>query len=522
MTTPNEQDINRSFLYTDMYELTMAQVYYRMGIHEQQAQFDHFFRSYPDYGIHHAGYCVNAGLEWFMNWLSNVQIQKHELDYLRQQKGRTGVPLFQDDFLEWLSKNFCFDNLTIYAVPEGRVVHPNTPLTVVTGSLAIAQLLETSLLNHLNFQTLIATKASRIKEAGRGNTVLEFGMRRAQYTGGNAGARAALIGGVDFTSNTGMSYLMGYPPKGTHAHSMVQAFMAMGGTELDAFRAYAEVFPDECLLLIDTIDSLENSLPNAITVFDELRRKGHTPVGVRLDSGDLAYLSVRVARKLNDAGYPNAQIVLSNELDEIVLWQILTQIQEEAPELGLEPDDVIKRLVYGVGTRLITSHGDSALDGVYKLVAIQKDGKWKPALKISENPVKIPNPGQKEVWRVYDKRGKAYADLIGLREEDPRNQEVITLHHPTQHEVYHQLKRSEVSRCEPLLEEVMKNGHITYKPVSIETIRERRKEDLSRLDLGVKRILNPHIYHVSLTPRLFRLKQELIKRWETNGEETID
>jgi nicotinate phosphoribosyltransferase len=494
----------------------MSQVYYRAGIHEQQAQFDHFFRSYPDYGVHHAGYCINAGLEWFMNWLSGVKIQQHELDYLRSQKGRTGMPLFQDDFLKWLSENFCFDNLSIQAIPEGRVVHPNVPLTVVTGSLAIAQLLETSLLNHLNFQTLIATKASRIKDAGRGNVVMEFGMRRAQYTGGNAGARAALIGGVDFTSNTGMSYVMGYPPKGTHAHSMVQAFMAMGGTELDAFRAYADVFPDECLLLIDTIDTLDSGLPNAIKVFDELRKKGYEPVGVRLDSGDLAYLSVKVARILNEAGYPNAKIVLSNELDEIVLWQIITQIQEEAPEFGLEPDDVIKRLIYGIGTRLITSHGSPALDGVYKLVAIQKDGQWKPALKISENPAKILNPGQKKVWRVYDKREKAYADLISLQDEDPRTMNTITLHHPTEFQVYHKLDKSEITRIEPLLEEVMKDGKITYTPCSIEEIRARRVDDLEHLDIGVKRILNPHIYHISLTPRLFNLKQDLIKRWDNN------
>ncbi|MCE5209377.1 MAG: nicotinate phosphoribosyltransferase [Chloroflexi bacterium] len=511
---PTEQEINRGILYTDLYELTMAQVYYRMGIHEQQAQFDHFFRSYPDYGVHHAGYCINAGLEWFINWLSGVEIQKHELDYLREQKGRTGVRLFQDDFLDWLSRNFHFDNLSISAIPEGRVVHPNVPLTVVTGSLAIAQILETSLLNHLNFQTLIATKASRIKEAGRGNMVMEFGMRRAQYTGGNAGARAALIGGVDFTSNTGMSYLLGYPPKGTHAHSMVQAFMAMGGTELDAFRAYAEVFPDECLLLIDTINTLESGLPNAIKVFDELRRKGHEPIGVRLDSGDLAYLSVRVARILNEAGYPNAKIILSNELDELVLWQIITQIQEEAPEVGLLADEVINRLIYGVGTRLITSHGDSALDGVYKLVAIQKDGQWKPALKISENPAKIPNPGQKKVWRVYDKRDKAHADLISLQDEDPRGLDTVTLHHPTEYQVFHKLDSEKISHCEPLLEEVMKDGKMLYTPCSIEEIRARREADLEHLDLGVKRILNPHIYHVSLTPRLFQLKQDLIKRWD--------
>ena len=229
-------------------------------------------------------------------------------------KSRAGARLFHDDFLYWLRENAGFQDLAIRAIPEGRVVHPNVPLTVVQGPLAAAQILESSLLNHLNFQILVATKAARIREAARGQLLMEFGMRRAHEMGANAGARAALIGGADFTSNAGISHVLGLPPKGTHAHSMVQAFLAMGGSELDSFKAYAEIYPDDCLLLVDTIDTLGSGIPNAIRVFEELRRKGHEPVGIRLDSGDLSYLSIQAARMLDQAGFADTVIVLSNEL----------------------------------------------------------------------------------------------------------------------------------------------------------------------------------------------------------------
>jgi nicotinate phosphoribosyltransferase len=402
-----ERDTAEGFLFTDEYQLTMAQLYFRVGMHEVKGQFDHFFRSYPDYGLHMAGYCVNAGLEWLLDWMKRTRCTDEDIEYLRSQKNRLGGRLFADDFLSWLRKNGNFDSISLHAIPEGRVVHPNVPLNVVQGPLAIAQILETSLLNHLNYQTLIATKAARIKESGRGKVMLEFGLRRGHDKGANAGTRAALIGGADFTSNVGLSHVLGYPPKGTHAHSMVQLFMALGQGELQAFQAYADVYPDDCLLLVDTIDTLESGIPNAIRVFEELRRKGHEPAGIRLDSGDLAYLSIQAARMLDRAGFPDTVIVLSNNLDELVIWQILTQIQEEAPRYGVEPDHLINRLVYGVGTRLIVSDGEPALGGVYKLVAVCEDGQWVPALKISESQSKTPNPGNKLVWRIYDQRGKA-------------------------------------------------------------------------------------------------------------------
>ena len=374
-------------LFTDMYQLTMAQLYYRMGFHEIPVQFDHYFRSYPDYGNHKAGYCVNAGLEWLLNWMEEAKFRQQDLDFLRGQKSRTGTAIFADDFLDWLGEQGNFSSLSMLAIPEGRVVHPNTPLTVVQGPLAMAQILETSLLNHLNYQTLIATKAARIREIGQGQVMLEFGLRRAHEKGGNAGTRAALIGGADFSSNVGISAVLGYPPKGTHAHSMVQLFISLGMSELDAFRAYADIYPDDCMLLVDTVDTLESGIPNAIRVFEELRKKGHQPVGVRLDSGDLAYLSIQAAHMLDQAGFDQASIVLSNNLDELIIWQIITQIRQEAPRYGVDPEKLIHRLVYGVGTRLITSWGEPALGGVYKLVAVYHQDTWLPAIKISESPI---------------------------------------------------------------------------------------------------------------------------------------
>ena len=513
----DEERTAEGILYTDQYQLTMAQLYFRMGLHERQAQFDHFFRSYPDYGSHQAGYCINAGLEWLLDWMERVQIREKDLEYLRSQRGQEGKRIFGDDFLDWLGQNGTFEGITLHAIPEGRVVHPNVPLTVVRGPLAMAQILETPLLNHLNYPTLIATKAARVHQSGRGQLLLEFGLRRAQYTAANAGARAALIGGADFSSNVGVSHVLGYPPKGTHAHSMVQVFMALGEGELAAFRAYADVYPDNCLLLVDTIDTLESGVPNAIRVFEELRRQGHEPVGIRLDSGDLAYLSIQSAKMLNEAGFPDASIVLSSGLDEMVILQIITQIREEAERYGVDPDALVKRLVYGVGTHMITSEGDAALDGVYKLVAVQDEGgTWTPAIKISETPAKIPNPGNKRVWRLYDTRDKAVADLMTLQDEDPREMERIQLHHPVEHNVRRTWDQGDLSHIEPLLVEILHDGQLVYEQPTLDEMRERRREDLEHLDPGVKRILNPHIYHVSLSEKLWDLKQRLIEETE-NG-----
>jgi nicotinate phosphoribosyltransferase len=515
-----EQRTAEGILFTDQYQLTMAQLYFRMGLHENIAQFDHFFRDYPDYGDHKAGYCINAGLEWFIDWMREAHVRDEDIEYLRSQTDNAGERLFADDFLQWLKAKATFDSITLLAIPEGRVVHPNVPLTTVQGPMAIAQILETPLLNQLNYQTLIATKAARVRQAGAGRPVLEFGLRRAQGRGANEGARGALIGGADFSSNVGVSHVLGLPPKGTHAHSMIQMFMALGEGEIGAFRAYAEIYPDDCILLVDTINTLESGIPNAITVFEELRRKGHKPVGIRLDSGDLAYLSIQSARMLDEAGFPDTSIVLSNQIDELALLQILKQIEDEAPQYGLDADSIIQRLMYGVGTRMITSKGDAALDGVYKLVAVQKEGEWTPAIKVSDSPAKIPNPGQKRVWRLYDERDKANADLISLNHEDPCQMPVIKLHHPSEQYVYRTLEDKACSEIEPLLETIIQDGQVVYDFPSIATIRQQRQTDLDRLDTGVKRIMNPHIYHVSLTEELWQLKQKLIAKTENNNRKS--
>lgn len=510
MVDVDPQGYMDSILFTDMYQLTMAQLYYRMGLQEKRVQFDHFFRDYPNYGSHKAGFCINAGLEWLLDWMQDAHFRPADIEYLQAQRSRTGERLFADDFLGWLSDNGDFSGLSLSAIPEGRVVHPNEPLTIVQGPLAMAQIIETALLNKLNYQTLIATKAARIREIGRGQLMLEFGLRRAQGDGGNAGARAAMIGGADYSSNVAISATLGFPAKGTHAHSMVQLFVAMGMTELDAFQAYADVYPDECLLLVDTIDTLESGVPNAIKVFENLRRKGYKPVGVRLDSGDLAYLSIQVSKLLDAAGFNDVSIVLSNNLDELVIWQIITQIMEEAPRYGVEAESLIKRLVYGVGTRLITSHGEPALGGVFKLVAVHHEGAWQPAIKISESRSKTPNPGYKRVWRLYDKRGSANADLIALEGENPQQMKRIILQHPSDHTKHRVLAQDDISQVEPLLIEILRDGKLVYDLPPIDAIRQVRQADVERLDAGVRRIMYPHIYHVSLTRRLWDLKQHLI------------
>jgi nicotinate phosphoribosyltransferase len=494
-------------LYTDHYQLTMAHVYFRMGLHERPARFEHIFRHYPDYGSHQAGYCINAGQAWLVDWLRRARFGEIELAALRAQRGVSGERLFADDFLAWLGSVGSFDGLALSAIPEGRVVHPQVPLTTVTGPLALAQIVETPLLNVLNFQTLIATKASRVAEAAEGGQVLEFGLRRGPDRGATAASRAALVGGADFSSNVGLSLAVGFPPKGTHAHSMVQVFLALGEGELGAFRAYADVYPDECVLLVDTIDTLGSGVPNAIKVFEELRARGHRPVGIRLDSGDLAHLAVESARLLDQAGFGDASIVVSSELDELTIWQIRSQIAAEAPGAGLDADHLLRRLAFGAGTRLATSEGAPSLSGVYKLVALLGADGWRPTLKVSDTPAKAGDPGVKDVWRVYDARKLATADVLSLPDEELT--EPLTLHHPLEPGVSRTV--SGLSDVERLHEHMDLLAPIDEHD-AIEAARARRRADVDRLDHGVRRLVNPHVYHVSLTSPLWRLKQELMEK----------
>ncbi len=516
------KSLGSGILFTDQYQLTMAQLYFRMGLHERTAQFDHFFRSYPDYGGHRAGYCVQAGLAWLLDWMREARFTEGEIDFLRGQKNRNGGRVFAEDFLKWLLENGSFDEILMMSIPEGRVVHPEEPLSIIQGPLAMAQILETGLLNQLNYQTLIATKAARLRQICGESLVLDFGARRGHDLGANAGARAALIGGVDFSSNVGISHLLGLAPKGTHAHSMVQAFMALGEGELAAFRAYADVYPDDCLLLVDTINTIESGIPNAITVFEELRRKGHEPVGIRLDSGDLAHLSIQAAKMLDDAGFNKAAIVLSNQLDEFTILKIHKQITSDAPSEGVDPDGLIKRLVYGVGTKLITSEGDAALDGVYKLAAVQdENGGWVPATKVSESIEKVVNPGEKRIWRLYDKDRWAIADLIALAGEKPDKEKEITLHHPVREEVLERRARDDIEEIEPLLIIVKDphdpDGNPKFLEPELEAMRNRCADDLARLKPDIQDLVEPKRYQVSLTTGLWNLKLKLLRRAGESG-----
>ncbi|MEZ5255691.1 MAG: nicotinate phosphoribosyltransferase [Ilumatobacteraceae bacterium] len=368
----------------------MAQLYHRRGIVERAAQFDYSFRSNPDYGTHQAGFSVMVGHGPLLAWMQATRFDDATLEDLAGLHDPTGRPRFDQDFLDWLAGVDLAGSLRLTGLAEGRVGHPNVPLITVEGPLAAAQLLETPLLNICNYPSLIATKAARVVRVAQGSAVLEFGMRRGPGTGVTEAIRGALVAGCTSTSDVEAALGLGVDPAGTHAHSMVQAFMALGGGELEAFRAFAELYPDACLLLIDTIDTLRSGLPNAITVFRELREQGHEGRGIRLDSGDLAYLAVRCAVALDEAGFPEVSIVFSGDLDELTIWQILTQIGEEAPRFGVDPERIRRRLVYGVGTRLITSDGAPSFSSVYKLVALADEhGEMQPAVKLSENPAKI-------------------------------------------------------------------------------------------------------------------------------------
>lgn len=508
----------RGPLFTDHYQLVMGQLYFREGLAERSAQFDYFFRSNPDYGTHQAGFCVLAGLETLLDWLDRTRFTETEIAALRTLRTAAGETLFDEAYLQWLIESCDFSRLEIVSIAEGRVVHPHLPVLSVIGPMAVAQLVETSLLNHLNYATLIATKAARVRHSADGNAVLEFGMRRGAGAAVDEGARAALIGGCDATSNVEASVALGTAPRGTHAHSMVQAYLALaapnGNGELEAFRAFSQSYPDDCVLLVDTIDTLESGVPNAITVFEELRSAGHRPGGIRLDSGDLAYLGVQAAKQLDDAGFDEVSIVLSGDLDELTMWQIRSQVAEEAARIGLDQTSVLSRLVYGVGTRLITSHGDAALGGVFKLVGVQDEtGSWQPAIKLSENPVKIPIPGEKEVWRLYDATGAANLDLVAVPGEDPLGDggeggddtAELVVFHPFLDGVQRVIRRDSISRVERL-----RSDPRIDRVRGIDAPRLAAANDVSALDPGVRRLVNPHRYHVSLTRAMKQQQRDVI------------
>ena len=470
-------------LLTDLYELTMLAGYLEEGMAEKPAVFDLFFRINPFEG----GYAVFAGLEPALEYLEQLRFLPEELDYLR------GTGLFGSRFIEFL-KDFRFRG-KITAPPEGTVVFANEPLITVEGTLAEAQFVETALLAIINFQTLIATKGARICHAADGAEVIEFGLRRAQGpNGGLSASRAACIGGVMGTSNVLAGMVYDLPVRGTHAHSWVQAFP----DELTAFRAYADAFPGSTILLVDTYDTLKSGLPNSITVARELRKQGHELRAIRIDSGDLAFLSLQARRMLDEAGFDNVKIVASNELDEHVIESIRME--------GGKVD------IYGVGTKLVTGDGagGGALGGVFKLVMV--DGR--PKLKVTSDIAKATLPGKKRLMRVIDTDGRFIQDVICLENDHVQGGDTV-------YDPVNPLQRTTLpANCrlyDPRVV-VMENGRRANAPEALKIMAERSQRELSLLPQGCLRFINPHRYKVSISGRLNDLRSELISDIRGEGK----
>ncbi len=467
-------------MLTDLYQLTMMYGYLKSGMRDNIATFDMFYRS-KDESTH---YAIMAGLEQLIDYLKNLHFDEEAIDYLRS------LGIFDEEFMQEL-RDFKFSG-DVYAVPEGTIVFPGEPLVRVTAPIFEAQLVETALLNIINHQTLIATKASRVVQAAEGGTVMEFGLRRAQGPdAGIYGARAAIIGGCKSTSNVLTGQMYSIPIAGTHAHSWVMSFP----DEITAFRKYAEMFPTSCLLLVDTYDTLKSGVPNAITVFNELRAVGHEPVGIRLDSGDLAYLSREARKMLDAAGFPNTIICASGDLDENLIRDLKLQ--------GACID------TWGVGTKLITSEDCPSLGGVYKMSAETIDGQVIPKIKISENPVKITNPGIKRLWRIYDnKTGKATADLIALNHESYDTSKPLTIYDPVN--TWKSMTLTDYSMKE-LQVQIFDKGECVYESPSLKEIQQHCAEDLDTFWDQYKRLLNPHRYKVDLSDSLWMLKNSMLQ-----------
>jgi len=468
-------------LLTDLYELTMMQGYHRFQ-YNPRTVFEMFYRRPPFEG----GFAVFAGLEDLLVAVTEMRFGAEDLDYLAGQK------IFGQEFLDYLaSYRFSGD---IYAVDEGTTVFPGEPLIRVHGPLIEAQLLESLLLNIVNFQTLIATKSARIYLASRKGVVLEFGLRRAHgVNGALAASRAAFVGGAAATSNTLAGKLYDIPVKGTMAHSWIMAF----ASEQEAFANYAQIYPNGCVLLIDTYDTLGSGIENAIRVGAGLAAQGYKNFGVRLDSGDLEYLSKQVRRRLDQAGLKEAKIIASNELDESIIHELVTR---EAP---ID--------VWGVGTNLVTARGDSSLTGVYKLAAKEVHGRFVPTIKVSNNPEKISNPGVKQVYRFSNGAGSPLADLLALEGEVIEPGKPYRFFHPAYS--YRYLDLSGYGKIEPLLSLKMKEGSICGELPDLKRIQERTKSNLEVLDDTYKRILNPHLFKVSLSEKLKNLKFKMIEEY---------
>ena len=475
-------------LLTDLYQLTMGYGFFRQKKHEEEVVFDLFFRKNEL-----ITYSIAAGLEQAMEYLLDWRFDDEDIAYLRS------LELFDEDFLEYL-KNMRFTG-DVYAVREGEPVFPGEPILTVKAPLIQAQFAETALLNIINHQTLIATKSSKICRAtnGRG-VVMEFGLRRAQGPdAGIYGARAAVVGGCSSTSDVLAGKMFDVPVAGTMAHSWVMGYPS----EYEAFRAYADAYPDNCLLLVDTYDTLRSGVPNAIKVFKELKAKGHTPKGIRLDSGDFAYLSKKARKMMDEAGFPEAKICVSGDLDERSINSLVQQ--------GAQID------LWGVGTRLITSEDLPALGGVYKLSAVfDGDGKEIPNIKLSDNTAKITTPAFKKLYRLYDKEnGMAIADLITLKGETVDESKPLTLFHPVETWKTHEVENF---RAEELQREIVRGGKLVYEFPKLKDIREFSKERLAKFWEEYLRLDLPQVYKVDLSKKLHALKTEMIDGIRKNAK----
>ncbi|MDO4270702.1 MAG: nicotinate phosphoribosyltransferase [Eubacteriales bacterium] len=469
-------------MLTDFYEFTMAHGYFEKGVGERRAYFDMFFRRVPDGG----GYAIMAGVEQLIDYFQNLHFTEEDLAYLRGRK------CFSEAFLDYL-RDFKFE-CDVWAVPEGTPVFPGEPLVTVAGPMIQAQFVETMVLLTINHQTLIATKASRITRAAQGRTVLEFGSRRAQgYDGAIYGARAAYIGGCDGTACALADRDYQIPAGGTMAHSWVQMF----DSEYEAFKAYADIYPDNCVFLVDTYNVLKSGVPNALRVAREMAAEtGVRPKGIRLDSGDIAYLSIEARKMLDDAGFPDMQIMASNSLDEYLVRDLITQ--------GARLDS------FGIGERLITSKSEPVFGGVYKLAAVENEkGEIIPKIKVSENVEKITTPHFKQVYRLFDKQtGKALGDVITQYDETIDETQPYTLFHPI-----HTWKQRVVTdyTARPLRVPLFERGKCVYQSPPISQIRAYCLAEVDTLWEQIKRFENPQTYFVDLSKKLWTCKNELLE-----------
>lgn len=475
--------MNKVGLFTDFYQLSMMQGYFKEK-KNSIVVFDYFFRKHPFDG----GYAIICGINEVVEYIQNLQFSDEDIEYLKTLNS------FEDDFLQHL-RTLKFSG-EIYAMQEGSIAFAHEPIIRVKANILEAQLVETAILNTMNFQTLIATKSSRVVESAKGSGVMEFGLRRAQgRSAGLYGSKAAVVGGCIGTSNVEAAKKFDLKVIGTHSHSWVQSF----NSELESFRSYAKYYPDSTLLLIDTYDVLNSGLPNAITVFKELREKGHKPLGVRLDSGDLEYLSKEVRKTLDAEGFKDAKITASNDLDEHLVEHLLTN--------GAKIDN------WGVGTKLITGHDSPSLGGVYKLSGVLKDGKIEPKMKISNDPRKINNPGLKQVYRLYDNdTNKAIADLITLDDEVVDSSEI---------EIFHPLytyKRKKIKNfyTKRLLEPLFVDGKFVGQIRSVKQIAKFAKEEKKSMWEQYLRNIKPQTYKVDLSQKLWDIRESIIQKHKPN------